>query len=321
MSLLLEIKNLVREFRTGIYLGARFRAVDDVNIKLEQSKILTIAGESGCGKSTLAKIILGYLKPTYGYVIYKEKDIFNLKGKEKKWFRHEVQPVFQDPFGTFNPFNKVEYYLLNTAINFSNTKKQEEIYNDIEEALLSVGLSLKTVYGKYPHEFSGGELQRLSIARALITKPSLLIADEPVSMLDASLRIEILNLMANLKQKFGLSIIYITHDLSTSYYLGTITGEEIAVMYRGSIIEYGPVEKTLIEPLHPYTKMLVNSVPEPNPKKRWVDRVKFPPLEIKEFRKVGCKFVERCPYAKEICEKQKPKVKLIDKREVRCWQY
>ncbi len=321
MGFLLEIINLIREFKTGIYFGTRFRAVDDVNIKLESSKILTIAGESGCGKSTLAKIILGYLKPTNGCVIYKEKDVSKLKRGDKKWFRCEVQPVFQDPFETFNPFNKVEYYLLNTALNFSNTKTKEEAFKDIEEALLSVGLSLKAVFGKYPHEFSGGELQRLSIARALITKPSLLVADEPVSMLDASLRIEILNLMANLKKKFGLSIIYITHDLSTSYYLGIITGGDIAVMYRGNIIEYGPVDKTLMDPLHPYTRMLVSSIPEPNPKRRWKEKIKFPPLEIKEFKKIGCKFVERCPHSKDICEKQRPELKLIDGMGVMCWLY
>jgi len=320
---LLEVKNLVREFKSGLYFGISFKAVDDVSFtfEYERPKILTIAGESGCGKTTLANMLLGFLKPTAGLIMYKNKNVFKLSRKEKKWFRHEVQPIFQDPFETFNPFNRVDYYLMSSALNFNVVKSQREAFEVVDDVLRSIGINPKNVRGKFPHEFSGGELQRLSIGRALISKPTLLIADEPVSMVDASLRIEILNLLVDLNKKFKLSIVYITHDLSTAYYLGAQTSGEIIIIYRGNVIEQGSIEKVLTSPLHPYTKTLVESIPPPDPRKKWAISVKPSILELEEFKMEGCKFAKRCQYSKDICFKQMPLLKHIGDELVRCWLY
>ena len=320
---LLDVKNLAREFKSGLYFGISFKAVNDVSFTIleDRPKVLTIAGESGCGKTTLANMLLGFLKPTAGLIMYKNKNLFKLSRKEKKRFRREVQPIFQDPFETFNPFNKVDYYLMNSALNFNVVKSQREAFEVVDDVLRSIGINPETIREKFPHEFSGGELQRLSIGRALISRPSLLIADEPVSMVDASLRIEILNLLVDLNKKFNLSIIYITHDLSTAYYLGEQTSGEIAIMFRGTIIEQGSIEKVLTKPLHPYTKTLIESIPPPDPRKKWTISVKPSILELEEFKMEGCKFAKRCQYSKDICFKQMPLLKHIGDELVRCWLY
>jgi len=185
-----------------------------------------------------------------------------------------------------------------------------------------VGLNYNKVEGRYPHEFSGGELQRVSIARALITNPSVLVADEPVSMVDASTRMSILNILMDLKKKFEMSILYVTHDLDTAYYVS----DEIAVMCRGCVIEYGSAEDVLTDPIHPYTKMLLESLPQPDPKLRWKNQIKLAGLEVKEYETAGCKFSKRCPYADDKCLKERPpdswgKGKSGNKRMVKCWKY
>jgi len=318
---LLEIRNLTREFRTGLYFGTSFKAVDDVNFILgqEKPKILSIAGESGCGKTTLAKMILGIQKPTRGMILYKGKNVSKLRGKEEKRFRCELQPIFQDPFETFNPFNRIDYYLISCALNFNVAKSKEEAFEAVRDVLQNLGMNPEYVRGKFSHELSGGELQRLAIGRALISKPSLLVADEPVSMVDASVRIEILNLLADLEEKFDLSIIYITHDLSTAYYLCARTNGEIAIMHRGGIVEYGSIEEVLTNPLHPYTKLLIESIPEPNPQKKWAARIELSPVEIEEFKMEGCKLARRCIHSTDICLKKTPPMKYVNERLVRCW--
>ena len=318
---LLEVRNLTRVFKSGIYLGASFRAVDNVSFSLEKGKVLIVAGESGCGKSTLAKMILGFLKPTSGEILYKGKNILKMNREEEKAFRKEVQPVFQDPFETFNPFHKISYYFLKTCLKFGIARSKDEAFRIIDDVLKKVGMSLEEVNEKYPHEFSGGQLQRLSIARALITTPTLLVADEPVTMVDASARIGILTLFMELNRRYDMSIIYITHDLSTGYYLASQLNGEMIVMYRGDIVEKGPAEEVMLDPLHPYTKMLLESVPEPNPENRWEGRSEFPSLELKEYRAVGCKFAKRCPQAFSKCYEEKPEIRRVMKdRFVRCWQ-
>jgi len=175
------------------------------------------------------------------------------------------------------------------------------------------------IIGKFPHEFSGGQLQRLSIARALISEPSLLVADEPVSMIDASLQIGILNLLADLNNNFDLSIIYITHNLSTAYYLSSRVEGEIIIMYRGSVVEHGKTEKVLTKPLHPYTKLLIESIPPLVPNKKWCTNLSPLVLELEEFTLKGCKFVKRCSYSKDICFREMPLLKHIEDGLVRCW--
>ncbi|MCX7846357.1 MAG: dipeptide/oligopeptide/nickel ABC transporter ATP-binding protein, partial [Dictyoglomaceae bacterium] len=213
---ILKIENLTKIFTLGnIFSRIKIVAVNNVSFEIKEGEVFTLAGESGSGKTTVARIILGFHEPTSGRIIYKGKDITNLNKENRNFFRSEVQAIFQNPFETFNPLRKVSSYLYETLENFKITKdNMDEV---VENALRSVGLSREEVVDKYPSEFSGGQLQRISVARALITKPSLLIADEPVSMIDASLRMSIVNLFKDLKEKSNVSVIYITHDLATAY--------------------------------------------------------------------------------------------------------
>ncbi len=318
--MLLEVKNVTKTFRYGLF-GFKFNAVDNVSFTMEDNPtILTIAGESGSGKSTLAKVILGVYKPDQGVVLYRGKNIHKLKGRERREFRKELQAVFQDPYATFNPFKKPYDYLRETVRNILGIKDAEETDKYIDSSLLLVGLRLEEIKGKYPHEFSGGELQRVSIARALLTKPRLILADEPVSMLDASLRVNVLNMFKDIKEKLKTSFIYITHDLATSFYIS----DYIAIMYRGMLVEQGPVERVFTEPHHPYTQMLIESVPEPNILKRktWMKPVKLSGIEEKEYTTTGCRYAARCPYSKPKClSSVPPDIHLSNGVTVKCWLY
>lgn len=318
---LLFVRNLTKIFTIGsILFKIKIYAVNNVSFEIEEGKpeIFTLAGESGSGKSTLARMLLGLIKPTSGTIVYKGKNISDINSeKEWLWFTKEVQPIFQNPFETFNPLVKVETYLYDTALNFKVASNKKEIDSLLDEKLKAVGLSLEEIKGRYPHELSGGQLQRLSIARALITNPSLLIADEPVSMIDASLRMSIVNLFKELKDKFGVNVIYITHDLATAYYIS----DRIAIMLRGNIVELGPVEKVLGTPLHPYTKLLQQSIPEPTLESSWEEEIKLSTMEEKEFTMIGCKFAGRCPEVKDICINKEPQEFLVDERIVKCHLY
>jgi peptide/nickel transport system ATP-binding protein len=319
---LLLVKDLTKIFSIGPVLSkVKIFAVNKVSfdIDLNKPEIFTIAGESGSGKSTLARMLLGLLKPTYGTILYKGKDITQINNsKSWKWFTKEVQPIFQNPFETFSPLNKVEDYLYDTAKNYNIIPKTKDKSSFLKEYLSIFGLSYDEIKGRYPHEFSGGQLQRLSIARALITNPSLLIADEPVSMIDASLRMSVLNLFKELKKRFNVNVIYITHDLSTAYYIS----DRIAIMLRGNIVEMGPVEKVLENPLHPYTQLLRKSILEPIIEKSIMEEeIKLSVLEEKEFTAIGCKFSGRCPNVMDICRKKEPQEYVVDDRIVKCHLY
>jgi peptide/nickel transport system ATP-binding protein len=317
---LLEIVDLGKVFsiRQGMSV-TRFSAVDDASISLhaDTPTIHAVAGESGSGKTTLARMVLGLEMPTSGRLTYKGREVAKLSPAEKrKWFFREVQPVFQDPFATFSPLKRVETYLIETARNYRGARGVE-IDRCLEEALGVVGLSLAEVRGRYPNELSGGQAQRISIARALITKPSLIVADEPVSMLDASLRMSILNLFKDLKDRQGVSVLYITHDLATAYY----TADKIAVMLRGWIVETGPVETVLGEPLHPYTQLLKAAVPQADPDKAWTADQSLPQPVIKFPLTGGCKFAARCPAAMDRCRTEVPAAYEVDGRKVKCFLY
>ncbi|PNR95087.1 ABC transporter ATP-binding protein [Petrotoga olearia] len=314
---LLETKKLQKVFVVGGgFARSKLLAVDDVNFHIYKNEIFTLAGESGCGKSTVSKMLLGFLEPTQGEVYYKGKDIVNLKKwEEKKEFMKEVQSVFQNPFETFNPLRKVDRYLYDTAKQYGITKNGNG--KRVEEALKAVGLSMTEVKGRYPNEFSGGQLQRISVARSLITTPSLLVADEPVSMVDASLRMSIVNLFKDLRDKYNVSVLYITHDLATAYYVS----DRIGIMFRGNIIEMGGVEEVLMNPKHPYTQMLKESIPEPDPKKKWTERISIKELETEEYMRKGCKFAGRCPFVMEKCKDNMPPEIQTENRMVRCWLY
>jgi len=316
---ILRVENLTKVFTKGQgFSKSTLTAVNKANFALSAGKpeIFTLAGESGSGKSTLAKLMLGFEKPSSGNIIYKGENITNIRGKKEKMkFMKEVQPVFQNPFETFNPLKKADTYLFETEKNFKMTKNDQ--HQLIEDSLKLVGLSLKEIQNKYPSEMSGGQLQRTSIARALITKPSLLITDEPVSMIDASLRMSIVNLFKKLKEEEGVSVIYITHDLATAYYVS----DRIAIMLRGQIVEMGPVENVLDNPLHPYTKLLKDSVPVPDPDSKWSEDIALSDMESKEFSRKGCKFAGRCEKVMDFCREVEPEYLEVEGRLVKCYLY
>jgi len=316
---LLYVDNVTKLFGYGLLGLRKFKALNSIKLTMPLTpEILVIVGETGSGKSTLLKLILRMLTPDSGTIYYKNRDIFKLKSKEIKWYRKEVQAVFQDPYETFNPLRPLIEYLHDTAKYLLGINDRSERETLIDETLSFVGLSLDKVIGKRYNEFSGGELQRISIARALLSRPRLLLADEPISMLDASLRVDILNILKEIVDKMATSVIYVTHDILTAYYVGN----EIAVIYRGDLVEHGPTEKIYSEPLHPYTKVLLSSVLEPSLETRKkVTPLKKSTVEIKEFLLQGCKFATRCPYASKKCLEESPPPIEINGRTVRCWLY
>lgn len=294
----------------------RLVAVDDVSFSIPKDKpvILSIVGESGCGKSTLCKMILRLHNLDRGDIVLENKSYSDRKAYKPMQFRKDVQPIFQNPFGAFSMRKTVDSYLYNTALRLGFAKNRHEAATVIDEALQSVGLSLDKVKGKYSTQFSGGELQRVSIARALITKPKIIIADEPVAMIDASMKMNIVNLFKKLKDEYGISFIYITHDLSTAYYVS----DYIATLYRGTLIEYGTAREIMDTPAHPYTSLLMESVPRVGAK--WIEEIAMPDMEIKEYALTGCKFAPRCPYATEECHQQRPSMRTIkDDHQVLCY--
>jgi peptide/nickel transport system ATP-binding protein len=320
---LLDVRHATRIFHVGgLLTGTRLYAVNDVNFSLEKDKpeIFTIAGESGSGKTTLSRLLLRDLDPSSGEILFKGQHVVNIRQRKKfATFMKEVQPVFQNPFETFNPLRRVEEYLYDTAINFKMARDRKSAMEVADNALRSVGLSLEELSRRYPHELSGGQIQRVSVARALISKPSLILADEPVSMVDASLRMAIVNLFKKLRDEEGVSVIYITHDLATAYYISN----RIAIMLRGYVVEMGSVEAVLGDPKHPYTQLLRESVPAPDPveKGSWAKRIGLSTTEVKEYSRKGCKFAGRCPQAIEICNRVDPPDVETAGRTVKCHLY
>ena len=229
-------------------------------LEKEKPEIFTIIGESGSGKTTLARMILGLETPSQGEIRFAGKVVSSrISRHERLEFMAAVQPVFQNPFEAFNPLKQVDRYLASTATRFRGATTTAKIDAAMDESLQKVGLSLAEVKGRYPHELSGGQLQRVAIARALIPNPALLIADEPVSMVDASLRMSIVNLLKALRDNFGVSVIYITHDLATAYYIS----DRLIIMQKGEVVEMGPARAILDAPEHPYSRLLKASVLSP----------------------------------------------------------
>jgi peptide/nickel transport system ATP-binding protein len=317
---LLHAEDLSKIFtiRQG-FSSSSFRAVDSASftIQTDTPEIFTIAGESGSGKTTLARMILGMELPSMGTLRYKGRDVAKLTSHDRRaWFFREVQPVFQDPFATFSPLKRIDHYLYETALNYQVAdKRSADEY--INQVLNEVGLSLAEVKGRYPNELSGGQAQRISIARSLITRPSMIVADEPVSMVDASLRMSIVNMFRKLKDTQRVSILYITHDLATAFY----AADRIAVMLRGWIVEMGPVERVLGDPKHPYTQNLKASIPQANPDKVWTSKVNLSDMDSDEFAQVGCKFANRCPAVMAKCKHTVPPNFVHEGRTVKCFLY
>ncbi|MBN1562987.1 MAG: ABC transporter ATP-binding protein [Anaerolineae bacterium] len=315
MDKLLEVNELTKRYSQGNMLARIIlTAVDQVSFYIKPAEIFTLAGESGCGKTTTAKLVLGFEEATSGTMLHNGK---KQTRREKAWITRGVQAIFQDPFSTFNPLRTVDSYFHETVRNFRLAKSKQEAIDHIDQKLRLVGLTYQEFAGKYPNEFSGGQLQRISIARALVTDPKLLIADEPVSMVDASLRMSIVNLFKQLRDELGVSILYITHDLATAYYVS----DRIAIMFRGNIVEMGTVEEVLMNPRHPYSRLLRDSIPQADPNKRWDSTVTLAELEQEEYLRKGCKFAGRCPEVMDICKSVVPKNLHINDVLVKCHLY
>ena len=320
---LLDVQHVTASFHIGgLLAGSRLIAVNDVSFALEANKpeIFTLAGESGSGKTTLARMLLHDLDPTEGKVLFEGRDLATIKSRaDHMEFMRKVQPVFQNPFETFSPLRRVEEYLFDTAMHFGRARSHRDAAPVVDEALHQVGLSLEEINRRYPHELSGGQIQRVSVARALIPKPDLILADEPVSMVDASLRMSIVNVFRKLRDEHGVSVIYITHDLATAYYIS----DRIAIMLRGFVVESGPVEQVLDRPMHPYTQLLQESVPKPAAADResWAKHIELGATEVKEYGRVGCKYAGRCPHVMSICRQADPPDVEVEGRTVKCYLY
>jgi len=317
MAELLEFRNVTKTYSRGLLSRTTTTALNNVSFKLqaEPSTIVTVAGESGSGKTTLAMLLLGFVTPTAGQIFYKGQDISKLRGADRLNFRREVQAVFQDPFAVFNPFYTVDHLLSVPIDRFKLAKSKREAQAKMEEALTAVGLRPEDVLGRFPHQLSGGQRQRINVARALVLKPKLLVADEPVSMVDASLRANILETLRSLQKHHGVSIIYITHDLTTAYHIA----KSIVVMYRGSVMEAGDVDSVIKTPQHPYTRLLIDSIPWPDLSRRWGEtEIKAREGEITGGSE-GCRFYDRCPFIMEKCKTLPPLFRLAEHQAASCY--
>jgi len=320
MAPLLEARNVSKIFGGGLLNRKQTVALETASVTIQDDtpSIIAIAGESGSGKTTLARLLLGITTPTTGQILYQGRDLRQLGGQQWRTFRREVQAVFQDPFEVYNPFYNVDHALTAPISKFFPKASAAETRRMMEEALQAVGLRPEETLGRYPHQLSGGQRQRIMVARALLLKPRIIVADEPVSMVDASLRATILESLLEAHKAFGISVIYITHDLTTAYQLS----ERILMMYRGNVVEAGDVDLVIKAPQHPYTQLLIDSIPLPNPKLHWGQREIQARQNSNHLSAHSCRFADRCPQVMEVCRKQAPPLYQTDpRRVVACYLY
>jgi ABC-type oligopeptide transport system ATPase subunit len=268
--LLLELRHVSRTFGGGgVFSQRAVTALDDFSLTIDdrQPSIVAIVGESGSGKTTMARILLGLEAASSGEVLYRGRPLHELTGRARAEYRRNVQAIFQDPFGVYNSFYKVDHVLTTPLRKFKLASSRAEEQRMIDQALRAVGLRPEDTLGRYPHQLSGGQRQRTMVARTLLLRPGVIVADEPVSMIDASLRATVLGNLLQLKREFGISLIYITHDLTTAYQIS----DRIMVLYRGRVVEQGVPDQIVNRPQHPYTRLLISSIPEPDPDRPWAD--------------------------------------------------
>jgi len=286
---MLKLDKVSKVYKVGTFGGKELRAVSDVSFDVEDGEVVSLIGESGSGKSTIGKMILCLTPISSGAIAVNGTDISTIKKGELKDYYRKVQGVFQDPFSSYNPIFKADRIFSILRDEFFPEIKVPEWENKVKNSLKAVGLNPDQVLGKFPHQLSGGQLQRLLIARALLLDIQFLVADEIISMLDASTRIDVLNLLADLKSR-GLSILFITHDLALGYYIS----EKAVILYRGCVVEMGSTERIYSNPLHPYTEMLMACVPRLD--KEW-EKVEVELKAKQSELSGGCVYFERCPIA------------------------
>ncbi|KHO61254.1 peptide ABC transporter ATPase [Thermoanaerobacter sp. YS13] len=302
---MIKAKDLTKVFNSGFLLSKNIiTAVDEVNFEIGRGEILALVGESGSGKSTIGKMMLKLLKPSGGQILLEDKDIFSISNNKE--FYSRVQGIFQDPYSSFNPIFKVNRIFRLVRQSFKKEISISEWNDRVEEVLKKVGLNARDVLNKYIHQLSGGQLQRLLIARALLMDVEVLVADEITSMLDASTRVDVLEALLSLKE-IGASILFITHDLSQAYYIS----DKIVVLYKGSVVESGSIEKVFSNPMHPYTRMLLDSIPQLD--RKWEeDRISVEDFDKSRaaWKEGLCKYIDRCSLADVNC--MRPKLKLVE---------
>ncbi len=322
---LLEIKNATKIYGGGFMKTSPVTvALQDFNMSIENkpATITTIAGESGSGKTTLANLVLGFITLTSGQIYYKGADVAQMDRSQIMEYRREVQAVFQDPYAVYNPFYRVKHIFDLVVNNFKMASTKSDARALIEDALNVVGMRGEEVLEKYPHQLSGGQRQRMMVARAYLLKPRLIVADEPVSMVDASLRAMILDIMLRLRDEHNISFLYITHDLSTAYQIG----DRIYLLYQGSTAERGDTMQVIENPKHPYVQLLINSIPVPDPKIRWGGGSDATSADDEQMRvdvKSGCRFYPRCPLHMDRCLQSMPPLYEVGSKrhEAACFLY
>ncbi len=316
-------KNVSMDFKHGssTFFGKNktLRALNDVSFDLHKGESLAIVGESGCGKSTICRLAMRFYKPSFGNMLFEDKDIHQLKGSELREYRQKSQMIFQDPFSALNPLHNIYYHLKRPLQLYHNCSKQE-MQEKMDEYLTLVGLTPAFEQGnKFPHQLSGGQKQRAYLARILAVGADVIFADEPTSMLDVSIRIGVLNLMNKMKTEMGKSFIYITHDIATARYFA----DRIIVLYAGHVVEWGNVHDVILNPKHPYTKLLIAAAPDPEREQKQ----ELPVVQNDEKEVVfwtpqskGCPFYGRCPVSNPKCEKElPPENKVGENQYIRCY--
>jgi len=305
---LIEVKNLKKWFWTsGVLFGKKeaVRAVDDVSFYIKKREVLGLVGESGCGKTTCGKVILKIVDPTAGSIYFDGHDITHLERKEMIKFRRKMMIIYQDPFGSLDPRMTVGAAIAE-PIEVHNIASKKEKEKKVIEIMGKVGLTPDQI-NRYPHEFSGGQRQRIGIARALATNPEFIVADEPVSALDVSIQAQIINLLQDLQKEFGLTLLFIAHDLSVIKHIS----DRVAVMYLGKIVEMAPKKELFDNSKHPYTEALLSAIPIPNPRLRKKGTILMGDVPSPINLPPGCRFHTRCRYVKSICQENEPELKDI----------